>query len=40
LPLGPDAHRNIRAKLDAVAVDMAAWVERTTTTNYPDTASA
>ncbi|WP_457325374.1 oxidoreductase [Roseateles sp. P5_E11] len=34
LPLGPDAHRNIQAKLDSVAADMAAWADRTTQTNF------
>ena len=34
LPLGPDAHRNIRSKLDSVTADMAAWADRTTTTNF------
>jgi Short-chain alcohol dehydrogenase of unknown specificity len=40
LPLGPDAHRNIRSKLDSVAADMAAWADRTTTTDFADQASA
>lgn len=37
LPLGPDAHRNIQAKLDAVAADMAAWADRSTQTNFEST---
>lgn len=40
LPLGPDAHRNIQAKLDSVATDMAAWADRSTLTNFDTTESA
>jgi NAD(P)-dependent dehydrogenase (short-subunit alcohol dehydrogenase family) len=36
LPLGPDAHRNIRAKLASVAGDLDAWSDRTTATNFPE----
>ncbi len=34
LPLGQDAHRNIRAKLEAVGHDMDAWSDRTTATSF------
>ncbi|MFD1951576.1 oxidoreductase [Sphingomonas arantia] len=34
LPLGPDAHRNIKAKLDWVSADMAAWGDRTAATSF------
>lgn len=36
LPLGPDAHRNIRAKLASVAGDLDAWSDHTTATNFPE----
>jgi NAD(P)-dependent dehydrogenase (short-subunit alcohol dehydrogenase family) len=36
LPLGPDAHRNIRAKLASVAGDLDAWSDRTTATNFTE----
>lgn len=34
LPLGPDAHRNIQAKLASVAADLDAWRELTTATDF------
>jgi NAD(P)-dependent dehydrogenase (short-subunit alcohol dehydrogenase family) len=34
LPLGPDAHRNIKAKLASVAADLEAWSALTTVTNF------
>ena len=34
LPLSPDAHQNIRRKLDALARDMEAWSDRTTATSF------
>jgi NAD(P)-dependent dehydrogenase (short-subunit alcohol dehydrogenase family) len=40
LPLGPDAHRNIRSKLDSVAADMAVWADRTTTTDFAEPENA
>ncbi|HSI59868.1 MAG TPA: oxidoreductase [Ideonella sp.] len=38
LPLGPDAHRLIRAKLASVAADLDAWSERTQGTNFVEPA--
>lgn len=40
LPLGPDAHRNIQAKLASVASDLGAWAERTTATDFDEEKSA
>ena len=34
LPLGPDAHRNIEAKLASVAGDLDAWRDRTAATGF------
>jgi len=34
LPLGPDAHRNIQAKLASVATDLDAWRALTTATDF------
>ncbi|MNP68606.1 short chain dehydrogenase [compost metagenome] len=36
LPLGPDAHRNIRAKLASVESDLAAWSSLTTATSFEE----
>ncbi|MGE8499870.1 MAG: oxidoreductase [Pseudomonas sp.] len=36
LPLGPDAHRNISAKLASVEADLAAWSRLTTATSFEE----
>lgn len=40
LPLGPDAHRNIQAKLASVTADMTAWADRTTATSFDEEQNA